>query len=101
MVNKLNYTKNPADVSVFIRRRNENLTNLVSYVDDFLICTSPGHMDEAKAEIMNEFNWRDLGEANNFLGIKINRDRTRRRLLLTMKAYINNIVKLAHLRNAK
>ncbi|QRV96326.1 Copia protein [Ceratobasidium sp. AG-Ba] len=102
VVDQLGYQKNPADVSVFIRRRPiEKLAILVCYVDDFLLCTTPGHMDEAKAELMNAFTCRDLGEAKSFLGIKITRDRPRRRLSLTMKSYIDNIVKLADLENAR
>ena len=97
----IGYTANPADPSIFRRECNDILCILVCYVDDILICTTRGHVDAAKKEVMGLFDCRDLGEAESFLGIKITRDRPQRHLSLTMEKYIKSIVELAGLTPAK
>ncbi|KAE8725588.1 hypothetical protein F3Y22_tig00008386pilonHSYRG00069 [Hibiscus syriacus] len=59
---------------------------LLLYFDDMLIASkSQKEIDKLKAQLNQEFEMKDLGEAKKILGMEISRDRQRGKLCLTQK----------------
>ena len=67
---------------------------LIFYVDDILTAYAPKHkdrMDRFETNLMNKYELRQLGEAENFLGIRIIRDKPLRKLWLIQDSYISKL----------
>ena len=67
---------------------------LIFYVDDILAVYAPKHqerMKEFESRLMNKYEVRKLGEAEHFLGIRIVRDRSQRKLWLIQDSYIDKM----------
>ena len=56
---------------------------------------------ETKKALSASFDMKDLGEASFVLGIEIHRDRNRRLLGLSQKAYIDKVLKRFNMKNCK
>ena len=83
----------PSAPCLYSRGTGDKITIITAYVDDMLI-TSPSReeVDRAKREIMDKWETQDNGRIKEFLGIKITRDRRRRRISLSLTAYIKEMV---------
>ncbi|KAJ1044138.1 hypothetical protein NDA10_007283 [Ustilago hordei] len=83
----------PSAPCLYSRGTGDKITIITAYVDDMLI-TSPSRdeVDRAKREIMDKWETQDNGRVKEFLGIKITRDRRRRRISLGLTAYIKEMV---------
>jgi hypothetical protein len=67
---------------------------LLFYVDDILLIYSKYHSSKAskvEATLLNTYEFRVLGDIQYFLGIRVLRDRSIRKLWLTQDAYIDKI----------
>ena len=65
------------------------------YVDDTLyLSSSIEAISKVKAFLSARYEMRDLGDAKNFLGIRVSRDRANRRLRIDQQEYCEGIVKL-------
>lgn len=63
------------------------------YVDDLLLCgIDTANVCHIKELLLSEFEGRDLGATEQFLGIKINRDRSTKSVFLSQESYIHNIL---------
>lgn len=65
------------------------------FVNDILILYRPEHRkyaDDLIRQLQSQYKFRDLGEGDSFLNIRITRDRAQRKLWLSQRAYINKIV---------
>jgi hypothetical protein len=74
------------------------------YVDDIAILCRRSDYSEFlsfKTKLFNKYEMRDLGELSWFLGIRIIRDRTARRIWLSQDSYIDSITKRFHLDEGK
>jgi hypothetical protein len=70
------------------------------FIDDILFLYRPEskkHADNLIQKLQERYKFRDLGEGESFLNIKISRDRTKRKLWLSQRAYIDKIVARYHL----
>ncbi|KAE8673094.1 hypothetical protein F3Y22_tig00111812pilonHSYRG00176 [Hibiscus syriacus] len=66
---------------------------LLLYVDDMLIASkSQKEIDKLKAQLNQEFEMKDLGEAKKILGMEIRRNRQRGKLCLTQKQYLRKVL---------
>jgi transposase InsO family protein len=75
---------------------------LVFWVDDFLIMAANRKTKEAfKAAISKQFKMRDLGPINQFLGMKITRDRVQRTLTLSSAQHIASMLERFGMADAK
>lgn len=64
------------------------------YVDDILLAGNDiNRILELKDWLNTKFEMKDMGEAHYVLGIKISRDRKQRKLSLSQKSYLENILK--------
>ena len=69
-------------------------------MDDILLASTNKHLlQETKEMLSLSFDMKDLGEAHYVLGIEITRDRSKRRLGLSQKAYIDKILKRFNMEN--
>ena len=72
------------------------------FVDDICVLCHPNNRSaytEFKEKLMGTYKMKDLGEMKWFLGIRVIRDRTQRKLWLCQDAYISKIVAKFHLEN--
>jgi hypothetical protein len=75
---------------------------LVLYVDDILLASSNEPMlHETKGFLLSNFGMKNLDEASCVLGIEIHRDRTKRVLELSQKAYIEKMLKRFNMDKSK
>lgn len=81
------------DVCLYSLTRENKFLFVLTYVDDFLICSSDDNMvQEFKRNMMKMFEMEDLGEAQQILGMLITRDRSNRKLILSQEKYVNKIL---------
>ena len=75
---------------------------LVLYVDDILLIGNDvGVMSSVKIWLSNQFDMKDLGEANFILGIKLWRDCNNRMLGLSQAGYIDKVLERFSMQNSK
>jgi hypothetical protein len=63
-------------------------------VDNIIIIVYPKYYSDFldfKAKLIAAYKIRDIGELKRFLGIKVTRDRLRRRIWLSQDSYIQKI----------
>jgi hypothetical protein len=74
------------------------------YVDDIvLLCRSGAlpQLHKLRQALMQRYEMRDLGELSWFLGIRVIRDREKRKLWLCQDSYIRKIATTFHLTDRK
>ena len=66
---------------------------LILYVDDILLIgNNTEFLDSIKGYLNNNFSMKELSEATYTLGIKINKDRSRCLIRLSMSTYLDKIL---------
>ncbi|KAE8722087.1 hypothetical protein F3Y22_tig00014370pilonHSYRG00016 [Hibiscus syriacus] len=90
----LGYNRLNADPCAYFKRFGDNdFVILLLYVDDMLVAgPNKDHIEELKAQLASEFEMKDLGSANKILGIQIHRERSNRKIWLSQKNYLKNIL---------
>ena len=83
------YTRSLYDPCVyFCKLSSGEYIYLLLYLDDMLIASkNRSSIDKLKVQLSYEFEMNDLREARRVLGMEIERDRVKRRVSLTQKAY--------------
>ncbi|KAJ4718466.1 Retrovirus-related Pol polyprotein from transposon TNT 1-94 [Melia azedarach] len=91
---EIGYTRSPYDCCVYYSKAtNGSLIYLVLYVDDILIATeNKSDVQKLKDLLSVEFEMKDLGAARKILGMEIYRDRSKKKLFLSQKRYIQKIL---------
>jgi hypothetical protein len=75
---------------------------IATYVDDFLIFRpSKDQIDELKAKLHEVLRVEDLGPCQQFLGVKVIRDRQARTVHLVQDQYIERVLKAFQMENSK
>ena len=88
----LKLVRSDADHSLYV---GSNLVIAV-YVDDLkIVAKTKGLMEEVKKALSSEFDMKDLGEINHYLGMHIIRDRRNQTIHVNQTAYINAVIKRA------
>ena len=88
---KYGYKPLQSDTSIY--RHNKLKIYVITYVDDFLLIgPSQEGITNLKFQLQSEFEMKDLGECNYFLGIQIVRDRKNRQIHLSQSAYIDKVL---------
>jgi hypothetical protein len=90
---ELGFVACPEEPCLYVHQ--EKLIIVFIYVDDFLLISPKSLMTElsnVKASLMTKYDFRDLGEATQFLNIKIIRDRPNRKLWLSQEDYMDKIM---------
>jgi hypothetical protein len=87
---------------VYKKERGSFVVFLIVYVDDILMIGNDIPMLEAtKTSLKNSFSMKDLGEVAYILGIKIYRDRSKRLIGLSQYTYIDKVLKMFNMEEAK
>jgi hypothetical protein len=102
VIKKFGFKKNDVNNCIYTKMKGGKFIILVFYVDDILLASSDKRMlHETKGFLSSNFDIKDLGEASYVLGIKIHRDRTKRVLEMSQRAYIEKIVKIFNMDKSK
>ena len=81
-----------ADPGLFIHDGKEERTFVLVHVDDILVAGSTDGVHMAKTLLAKVFKLKDLGPSSFYLRMDIHRDRETRRLILTQKGYVSELV---------
>jgi len=99
---KLDFTRCLSDTGVYIHRHGRRYVIVILYVDDVLfIGNDKKHTLLKKSEFMKIWECRDLGEAKEFLGMRITRNRKHKSIKLDQIDYAKKVVKRFGMTNAK
>ncbi|GKF78496.1 retrotransposon protein, putative, ty1-copia subclass, partial [Tanacetum coccineum] len=78
-IKKFSFSQNRDEPCVYMKASGSNVTFLILYVDDLLIMGNNIPMlQDVKSYLGRYFAMKDLGEAAYILGIKIDKDRSKR-----------------------
>ena len=94
-----------SDAGVYVLRQQEGNSDviLILYVDDILIMGNDKKLivNLKKTLSSQQFQMKDLGPVQSYLGMRITRNRQKRLLWLDQVSYIDNALKRFNLSNAK
>ena len=88
------YKKTTSDHCVFVQKFSDNdFIILLHYVDDILIVgRNIFRINNLKKQLNKSFAMKDLGSAKQILGIKIDRDRSAKKLWLSQEKYTEKVL---------
>ncbi|KAJ9520604.1 hypothetical protein QJQ45_007493 [Haematococcus lacustris] len=92
---QLGFTASAADSCLFTMMRGSSKVLLAVYVDDCLLAVSQGDMgtlEWVKQQLAAVFDIHQLGPVEQFLGMRISRDRAARQLVLSQEQYALSVV---------
>ncbi|KAL4582349.1 hypothetical protein LXL04_006896 [Taraxacum kok-saghyz] len=97
------YKRTDADHCVYLKKFPDGkFVIILLYVDDMLIVGQDATMiDNLKKDLSKFFDMKDLGPAQQILGMKITRDRKARKLFLSQEEYVERVIKRFNMENAK
>lgn len=91
VVNKIGFKQCENDLCLYVRNVNNDIMYLLLYVDDIILAGSNiNSVESVKQKLMTEFKCKDLGNLNQFLGIKITK--TKDGMFLSNKTYLENVL---------
>jgi hypothetical protein len=102
VLTELGFTRTRSDAGVY-HRLNDGGTSLyiILYVDDITILGEERKsLDDLKLALSQRYQMTDLGEMESYLGIRITRDRSIKRLEIDQSRYVEEIVDRFGLSNA-
>lgn len=89
----LGYQRVDGDFGLYVMWNNDIQCVIALYVDDILLaCNNMGHLMRLKQQLKEQYEMKDVGNADFILGIKIERDRRSRLVYLSQEAYIKEVL---------
>ncbi|WCJ38272.1 Retrovirus-related Pol polyprotein from transposon TNT 1-94 [Euphorbia peplus] len=97
------YRKTYTDPCVYFKRfSGNNFIILLLYVDDMLIVGQDALLiRKLKEQLLESFDMKDLGPAQQILGMRIVRDRNTKKLWLSQEKYVERVLERFNMVNAK
>ncbi|KAG8478386.1 hypothetical protein CXB51_028195 [Gossypium anomalum] len=97
------FKRSSFDSCVYFKKNSDgSFVYLLLYVDDMLIAAKDkGEIINVKAQLNEEFEMKDLGQAKKILGIEILRDKKTSKLYLSQKGYIEKVLCRFNIQSAK
>jgi hypothetical protein len=96
----IGFESNPNDPCLFRRGSGENLVYFLWFVDDGLCCgPSKVAIDEAKAQLAEKYEMKDLGACQRFLGLTVRREGGL--LSLSQEGYIDEMLQRYNMEDCK
>jgi hypothetical protein len=92
---KTGFVNLEADQSVYVRGKfgSPEYVVVTTFVDDLhLIGPEIQQINQVKQELAKEFKIKDIGPSTHYLGMRIDRDREKRTLILNQRLYITKIL---------
>lgn len=68
---RFSFTKSPVDPSIYIKAIMNEPIIIILYVDDILLTTVEGRIQECKKQLAAKFNMEDLGLIHYYLGLEV------------------------------
>ena len=91
-VKSLGFKQTVSDNCLFVRKTTTEITLLSLYVDDILIASNqPEQIAELKRQFTSRYEMKDLGEVNNYLGMRVSR--TAEGIKIDQEAYADDILR--------
>ena len=80
----------------------DHVIYLVLYVDDMLLVGNDKEIiQDLKTQLSSKFDMKDLGASSYILGMEIKRDRTKRKLWLNQRKYVETILERFNMQDSK
>jgi hypothetical protein len=97
------YKKTEANHCFYFRKFDEgNFIILLLYVDDMLIVGQDAKMiSNLKNELLKSFDMKDLGPAQQILGMQIIHDRKAKKVWMSQEKYVERVLERFNMKNAK
>src|SRR3979490_2190158 len=93
VLHELGFTCIKSDTSIYIWIRGDVKIFVPVFVDDLTLASkSISPISHVKTELAKRFKLRDLGPTSSLLGIEITRDHSQRRLCLSQRQYISDML---------
>nr|GEV11285.1 hypothetical protein [Tanacetum cinerariifolium] len=101
-VTQFGFSRSEDESGVYVKVSGSVVVFLVLYVDDTLLIGNDISMLESVKDWLGRcFAMKDLGDAANIFGIKIDRDRAKRLIGLSQDTYLDKILKRLRMENFK
>lgn len=96
---EIGFTRSKVDPCIYFKINGSLMTFVGLYVDDALIVSNDYEIQRLlHTELHKRFKMKDLGEARSCVGLRITRDRKRRNLRRSRKAYRRAVKQIQHVR---
>lgn len=93
VLQKIGLTRSKIDPCIYYCIKQSTMIFVAVWVDDLIIFTNSNNLkSDIKEKLKKEFHMKDLGEAKQFIGININRDRKEGIIMLDQRNYILEIL---------
>lgn len=92
---KMGYAQNPFDHCLYVRMDAQGIVGMIGlWVDDAVVATrkGSGELDRIERELRKEFTITSGGELEWFVGLKIVRDRKKKKIYLSQEAMVKSIL---------
>jgi transposase InsO family protein len=100
-LSSMGFVASIADNCIYTRRRGTSFLMLSLHVDDSLVAGNDrAELDQFKIMLNGIFEMKDCGEAKYFLGFNIHRDRPNRKLWISQKHYLNEVLRRFGMENS-
>ncbi|CAM8987567.1 unnamed protein product [Rhodiola kirilowii] len=101
-MHEIKFVRSEADHCCYFKKLDDGYIILLLYVDDMLIAgSSAQEVSKLKKKFSKRFAMKDLGEAKQILGMRIERDRKAGKLHLSQAEYIKKILERFSIQDAK
>eukprot|EP00253_Pinus_taeda_P003268 PITA_03268 len=98
----LGFTGSKENHCVYFKLIGDHVISLVLYVDDMLLVGNDKEIiQDLKTHLSFKFDMKYLGAANYILGMEIKRDRTKRKLWLNHRKYVETILQRLNMQDSK
>lgn len=102
VMTKLGFERTNSEPCLYIKSTDSSVSIIVLYVDDMLFLSNDkSEMKRIKQQLSFEFEIKDLGAVENFMGMQIQRDRCKRILKISQERYANEILSRFNMSDAK
>ena len=96
------FTMIDEDHCIYVKKSNGMFVILSLYVDDILLAgNNLEYVKTVKSWLSKSFDMKDMGEADYILGVKIQRDRSKKILSLSQETYIKKILERFRMNSCK
>lgn len=99
---EMKFKRSKYDYCLYINRENMEVTFILLFVDDMLICSNKlENVKRTKLELSKRYKMKDLGKVKTYIGIYVDYDLDKREMKLSQTKYIESLAMKYNLENAK
>lgn len=99
---KLGFVRSENDQCLYLQGTGKNKIIIVLYVDDILLASSSlKALETVKRSFSGEFEMKDVGEVNQFLGLTVERDLAKKTLRIHQRGYFESLLQRFEMTESK